>query len=411
MTEQITETGAGEQAVQQPNPQPDQQPAVTETDAAPFGVALSAEMQKAIAAMGFRELTEVQRKTIPVMRSGCDLVVKAPTGTGKTFAFGIPIIEQIDRDQPELQALILAPTRELADQINTELCRLTAYTSGIRTAVLYGGQPINTQITLLKKRPQIVVATPGRLLDHMGRHTIKPQKIRVAVLDEADKMLDMGFFKDVSKILDKLPAEKQLAMFSATISREVMDIMWLYQRDAAEITVERAQENEPKIKQYALKLSSGEKVPALINILNRFCYKRVIVFCNTKRMTERLVRELRTRGYDADGLSSDVAQSIRMKIMDRFKTHKLRILVATDVAARGIDVDDVDAVFNYDVPQDNAYYIHRIGRTGRAKREGEAFLFYDIAEFGRLKEIIRYTHSDIHPVKWTENGLEPLESF
>ncbi len=382
-----------------------------EAAASPLGVALSAEMQKAIDAIGFTELTEVQRKTIPVMRSGCDLVVKAPTGTGKTFAFGIPIIEKIDRDLPEMQALILAPTRELAVQINTELCRLTAFASGIRTAVLYGGQPIGAQITLLKKRPQIVVATPGRLLDHMGRHTIKPQKVKIAVLDEADKMLDMGFFKDVSKILDKLPKDKQLAMFSATITREVMDIMWLYQRDAAEITVERAEENAPKIKQYAIRLSSGEKIPALVRLLDMFDYRRVIVFCNTKRMTERLVKDLRSRGYDADGLSSDVNQSIRMKIMDRFKKHKLRILVATDVAARGIDVEDVDAVFNYDVPQDNAYYIHRIGRTGRAKREGEAFMFYDIAEFGRLKDIIRYTHSDIRPVKLSEDGLADAEGL
>ena len=310
-----------------------------------------------------------------------------------------------------MQALILAPTRELAVQINTELCRLTAFASGIRTAVLYGGQPIGAQITLLKKRPQIVVATPGRLLDHMGRHTIKPQKVRIAVLDEADKMLDMGFFKDVSKILDKLPKDKQLAMFSATITREVMDIMWLYQRDAAEITVERAEENAPKIKQYAIRLSSGEKIPALVRLLDLFDYRRVIIFCNTKRMTERLVKDLRSRGYDADGLSSDVSQSIRMKIMERFKKHKLRILVATDVAARGIDVDDVDAVFNYDVPQDNAYYIHRIGRTGRAKREGEAFMFYDIAEFGRLKDIIRYTHSDIRPVKLSEDGLVDAEGL
>ncbi len=382
-----------------------------EAAAGPLGVALSAEMQKAIDAIGFTELTEVQRKTIPVMRSGCDLVVKAPTGTGKTFAFGIPIIEKIDRDLPEMQALILAPTRELAVQINTELCRLTAFASGIRTAVLYGGQPIGAQITLLKKRPQIVVATPGRLLDHIGRHTIKPQKVKIAVLDEADKMLDMGFFKDVSKILDKLPKDKQLAMFSATITREVMDIMWLYQRDAAEITVERAEENAPKIKQYAIRLSSGEKIPALVRLLDMFDYRRVIIFCNTKRMTERLVKDLRSRGYDADGLSSDVNQSIRMKIMDRFKKHKLRILVATDVAARGIDVEDVDAVFNYDVPQDNAYYIHRIGRTGRAKREGEAFMFYDIAEFGRLKDIIRYTHSDIRPVKLSADGLTDAEGL
>ena len=376
-----------------------------------FGVELSGEMEKAVRGIGFRELTQVQRESIPVMRSGKDLVVKAPTGTGKTFAFGIPIIETIDRDSAELQALILAPTRELAVQINTELCRLTAYAPGIRTAVLFGGQPINTQITTLKKRPQIVVATPGRLLDHMGRHTVKPHSVRIAVLDEADEMLDMGFFKDVSKILDKLPQEKQLAMFSATITREVMDIMWLYQRDAAEITVEAKQENAPKIKQYAIRLSSGEKIPALRKLIDGFDYQRVMIFCNTKRMTERLVNELRAKKYDVSGLSSDIGQGERMKIMDRFKKHQLRILVATDVAARGIDVEDVDVVFNYDVPQDNPYYLHRIGRTGRAKKEGEAFTFYDISEYGRLKEIIRYTHSEVRPIKLTEKGWEDAESL
>lgn len=376
-----------------------------------FGVSMSPAMEKAMTAMGFTELTEVQLKTIPEMRSGADLVVKAPTGTGKTFAFGIPIIEQIDPEKAELQALILAPTRELAAQIHAELCRLTAYTSDIRIAVLYGGQPIGAQITLLKKRPQIVVATPGRLLDHMSRRTVKPHSVRIAVLDEADEMLDMGFFKDVSNILDKLPKDKQLAMFSATITREVMDIMWLYQRDAVEITVERVKDNEPKIKQYALRLARSEKTPMLFRLLNRFDYKRVMIFCNTKLMTERLVGDLRRQGFDADGLSSDISQSIRTKIMERFKKHQLRILVATDVAARGIDVDDVDAVFNYDVPQDNAYYIHRIGRTGRAGRQGEAFIFYDVVEFGRLKEIIRYTHSDIHPAQLTEDGLTEMHEF
>lgn len=376
-----------------------------------FGVSMSPAMEKAMTAMGFTELTEVQLKTIPEMRSGADLVVKAPTGTGKTFAFGIPIIEQIDPEKAELQALILAPTRELAAQIHAELCRLTAYTSDIRIAVLYGGQPIGAQITLLKKRPQIVVATPGRLLDHMSRRTVKPYSVRIAVLDEADEMLDMGFFKDVSNILDKLPKDKQLAMFSATITREVMDIMWLYQRDAVEITVERVKDNEPKIKQYALRLARSEKTPMLFRLLNRFDYKRVMIFCNTKRMTKRLVGDLRRQGFDVDGLSSDISQSIRTKIMERFKKHQLRILVATDVAARGIDVDDVDVVFNYDVPQDNAYYIHRIGRTGRAGRQGEAFIFYDVVEFGRLKEIIRYTHSDIHPAQLTEDGLTEMHEF
>lgn len=376
-----------------------------------FGVSMSPAMERAMTAMGFTELTEVQLKTIPEMRSGADLVVKAPTGTGKTFAFGIPIIEQIDPEKAELQALILAPTRELAAQIHAELCRLTAYTSDIRIAVLYGGQPIGAQITLLKKRPQIIVATPGRLLDHMSRRTVKPHSVRIAVLDEADEMLDMGFFKDVSNILDKLPKDKQLAMFSATITREVMDIMWLYQRDAVEITVERAKDNEPKIRQYALRLARSDKTPMLFRLLNRFDYKRVMVFCNTKRMTERLVGDLRRQGFDADGLSSDISQSIRTKIMERFKKHQLRILVATDVAARGIDVDDVDAVFNYEIPDENESYVHRIGRTGRAKKQGVAISFvYDYPSKLRLDEIAKLTKNQITAVRMGEDGqFVPVE--
>ncbi len=375
------------------------------------GTPLSPEMYKALTAIGFTTLTEVQSKSIPILREGKDLVAKAPTGTGKTFAFGIPLVERIDRESDEVQALILAPTRELASQINSELGRLTAFTAGVRTVVLYGGQPINTQIMKLKKRPQIVVATPGRLLDHISRHTVKLSRVRMAVLDEADEMLDMGFFKDVSKILDKLPQDKQLAMFSATITREVMDIMWLYQKEAEEITVTPVAANAPKITQYALRASSPEKMALLKKLITIHDYRRIMVFCNTKRMTERLVGELKRCKFDAEGLSSDVNQQTRNKIMDRFRKHNLRILVCTDVAARGIDVEDVDAVFNYDVPQDNPYYLHRIGRTGRAQREGVAYVFYDVTEFGKLKEIIRYTHSDIKPAKLGENGLEQLEQF
>jgi len=230
------------------------------------------------------------------------------------------------------------------------------------------------------------------------------------VLDEADKMLDMGFFKDVTKILDKLPKEKQLCLFSATITREVMDIMWLYQRDAIEITVAPTEGNEPKITQYSIYMQRQEKMSALFRILDTYKYDSVIVFCNTKRMTERACRELRQKGYDAEALSSDVNQRTRMKIMDSFKAHTLRILVATDVAARGIDVSDVEAVINYDMPDDNTYYLHRIGRTGRARKEGVSYVFYDATEYGRLKDIIKYTHSDIIPMRFNAEGkLEKAE--
>lgn len=373
-------------------------------------IKLTPEIKKALGELGFSEMTEVQQKTIPAVRTGADVVVKAPTGTGKTFAFGIPIVEGIDRESDKVQAMILAPTRELATQINTELRKLTAFTEGVRTAVVYGGQPIEKQIAALKKKPQIVVGTPGRILDHFGRHTIKTDAVRCAVLDEADKMLDMGFFKDVTKILDKLPKEKQLCLFSATITREVMDIMWLYQRDAVEITVAPTEGNEPKITQYSIFLQRQEKMGALFRILNAYKYDSVIVFCNTKRMTERACRELKQKGYDAEALSSDVNQGMRTKIMDSFKAHTLKILVATDVAARGIDVSNVDAVINYDMPDDNTYYLHRIGRTGRAGKEGVSYVFYDATEYGRLKDIIKYTHSDILPMRFNAEGkLEKAE--
>lgn len=371
--------------------------------------ALNEEMSRAVEALGFKELTEVQREAIPVMREGKDLVVKAPTGTGKTFAFGIPIVERVDRESDKLQAVIMAPTRELAIQINDELHHLTEYASGIRSEVVYGGDPIERQITALKRRPQILVATPGRLMDHMNRHTVKPDAVKIAVLDEADKMLDMGFFQDVSKILDRFPKDKQLCMFSATITREVMDIMWLYQRDAVEINVAPVAGSEPKITQYAMHQERGTKMTALMDLLKTQGYDRVVIFCNTKRMTERLGEYLKQKKIDAEVLSSDVNQRERSKIMDRFREHELRILVATDVAARGIDVQDIEAVINYDVPQDNTYYLHRIGRTGRAQKEGVSFVFYDTTEYGKLKEIMRYTHSDITPVKLVEGKLEKTQ--
>ena len=325
-------------------------------------------------------------------------------GTGKTFAFGIPLFESIDAKSDKLQAVVLAPTRELAMQINEEFVKLAKLYRGIKTVVVYGGLPINRQIFALKKRPQIVVGTPGRVLDHLGRHTLKVANVKSVVLDEADKMLDMGFFKDVTSILDKMPKEKQLCLFSATITREVMDIMWLYQRDALEITVNPVEESQPLITQYSICVPRGGKMRVLMQILGNDP-ERVIIFCNTKRMTERLRNDLKRKGFDADMLSSDVNQSMRTRIMQQFKNHSLKILVATDVASRGIDVSDVSMVINYDIPEDNTYYLHRIGRTGRARKEGISFVFYDMREYGRLRDIIKYTKSDITPLELGADGL------
>ena len=342
------------------------------------------------------------------MKSGADLVAKAPTGTGKTFAFGIPLIDKIDVSVNETQAVVLAPTRELAVQIRTELQKIGKYVEGLRTAVVYGGQPISRQFKDLKPAPHIIVGTPGRFLDHMGRKSIRLAGVKVAVLDEADEMLDMGFFKDVCKILDRMPQEKQLCLFSATITREVMDLMWLYQRDAEEIEVKPVEESKPKITQYSLYMRREEKTAALKLLLKKNQFDSAIVFCNTRGMTARLCAELKRVGYDAEALSSDVNQQQRSRIMDAFKAHDFKILVATDVAARGIDVNDVEAVFNYDIPDDNPYYLHRIGRTGRAKKEGVSYVFYDASEYARLKDIIRCCKVEISPVKLLPDGsLEP----
>jgi ATP-dependent RNA helicase DeaD len=335
-----------------------------------------------------------------------DVIAKAPTGTGKTFAFGIPMVEHIDPDATDVLALVLAPTRELAIQIQDELRDLCQFKEGVRTVCLYGGAPIDKQINALKKRPQIVVATPGRLMDHMKRRTVRLDKVETVVLDEADRMLDMGFVRDVTHILDKMPQRKNLGMFSATISREVMDISWVYQRDPVEITVRADEQNKPDIKQYRIQLPGrGEKLDAMERILIAEGYDRAIVFCNTKNMTDRLAGLLQMRGFSAQCIHGDIQQRVREKTLQSFRDGKLKLLIATDVAARGLDIDDVDAVFNYDVPDEIEYYIHRIGRTGRAKRHGVAYsLVSTVTEGVRLDEIAKITHSDIEALKFDEDG-------
>ena len=274
----------------------------------------------------------------------------------------------------------------------------------VRVAAVYGGQQIDRQINALKRGAQIVVATPGRMLDHMHRRTINLSKVSIAVLDEADEMLDMGFYKDVCKILDRLPKERQMVMFSATISREVMDIGWLYQRDTVELTVEPVKESQPKIHQYMLESVGRQKLADLCYILEANDFHKVMIFCNTKYSTASLSNLLRERGFNADCLNGDMRQSERNQIMARFRSGEISILVATDVAARGIDVLDVDAVFNYEIPLENEYYLHRIGRTGRAKKEGVSYIFYGRDELPRLRPIIRYTRSRVMELEFNESG-------
>ncbi len=373
---------------------------------------LSAPIMKALAKKGYTQATPVQGGAIPFFMEWKDVIAKAPTGTGKTYAFGIPMVEHIDPTSNDILALVLAPTRELAIQIQDELRDLCQYKEGVRSVCLYGGAPINKQINALKKRPQIVVATPGRLMDHMKRHTVRLDKVETVVLDEADRMLDMGFVRDVTHILDKMPQRKNLGMFSATISREVMDISWVYQRDPVEITVRADEQNKPDIKQYRIQLPGREeKLDAMERILIAEGYDRAIVFCNTKNMTDRLAGLLKMRGFSAQCIHGDIPQKMREHTLQTFRDGKLKILVATDVAARGLDIDDVDSVFNYDVPDEIEYYIHRIGRTGRAKRHGVAYsLVSTVTEGLRLDEIAKITNADIESLKFDEDGcLIPID--
>ena len=363
------------------------------------------EMSRALAKKGIGMSTPVQAGCIPPMREWKDVIAKAPTGTGKTFAFGIPIIEHIDPESESVQAVILAPTRELALQITAELRDLCAFLPGIRTVCLYGGAPIGKQIESLKRKPQIVVATPGRLSDHMKRRTVRLDQVQTVVLDEADRMLDMGFIHDVTRILDKIPSRRNLGMFSATISREVLDISWVYQRDPEEITVRALEDNKPDILQYRIEVDQNDKVAAVARIIRQEGLERVIVFCNTKGMVERLTKYLEMEGLDVACIHGDIPQKKREQVMARFRRGELPVFVATDVAARGIDVDDVDAVFNYDVPQENEYYVHRIGRTGRARRHGVAYtLVADYPSKMRLDTIAKLTGNEIKTARFDENG-------
>ncbi len=352
---------------------------------------VSPEIRRAVEAMGFTEMTEVQEKAIPLMMAGHDMIAKAPTGTGKTCAFGIPVIERIQKEKKVPQAVILAPTRELAQQIAAELQNLCQFMPEVRIACLYGGANMQRQAEKLQKGCQIIVATPGRLMDHYKRRTIDVSAVETVVLDEADEMLNMGFYKDVRHIIDLMKNRKSLSMFSATISREVMDIGWLYQRDAEEITVQPVEDSAPKIAQYKLLTTNRDKLGDLAQLVIGEGYKRVMVFCNTKFTTATLCNQLARLNFSVDCLHGDLSQAERNRIMTRFREGQIAMLVATDVAARGIDVSDVDAVVNYDVPSENEHYTHRIGRTGRAKREGSSYLFYTKEEQRRVEDLLRLT--------------------
>ncbi len=377
-----------------------------QTDTITFAdLGLSEAMRKALEKKGYGYPTTIQAQAIPHFLQWKDVIAKAPTGTGKTFAFGIPMIEHVDPAQDAVQGLILAPTRELAIQIGDELRSLLNFYEGIRVAVLYGGASIGPQIKALERKPQTVVATPGRLMDHYNRKTIRLDKIQTVVLDEADRMLDMGFFKDVTRIIEKVKNRKNLGLFSATISQEVMTVSWMYQRDEVEITVEPKQEDRPDIDQFCLTVSPLQKAETTLRLIRSQGYGRVMIFCNTKHMCQRLCDDLERAGLDCDCIHGDIKQSQREKAMQRYRDGKLPVLIATDVASRGIDVDDVDCVINYDVPEENEYYVHRIGRTGRAKRKGVAWsIIGNFPEKAKLDEIAKYSNYQIKAMVLGEDG-------
>ena len=366
---------------------------------------LSDAMLKALEKKGYGYPTTIQQEAIPHFMQWRDVIAKAPTGTGKTFAFGIPMIEHVEADCPDVQGLILAPTRELAIQIGDELRSLLAYYNGIRVAVLYGGAGIVGQARQLEKKPQIVVATPGRLMDHYNRKNIRLDKIKTVVLDEADRMLDMGFFKDVTKIIEKVKNRKNLGLFSATISQEVMTVSWMYQRDEVEITVEPKQEDKPDIDQFSITCTPFEKALTTLKLIKTQGYERVMIFCNTKHMCQRLCDDFQRAGLDCECIHGDIKQSLREKAMQKYRDGKLAVLIATDVASRGIDVDDVDCVINFDVPEENEYYVHRIGRTGRAKRKGVAWsIIGNFPEKAKLDEIAKFSNYTVKPMVLGADG-------
>ncbi len=362
-------------------------------------LAISGKLKRAVKEMGFVEATPVQAESIMPILEGRDLVAQAPTGTGKTCAFGIPLIEGLDNRQEVVLGLVLCPTRELVIQTTEELMRLTKFKPSVRITPIYGGQNIERQIVALKKRPQILVATPGRLMDHMRRRTIRLEHLQFLVLDEADEMLDMGFREDIDEILKSVPEKRQTVLFSATMSREILEITRKYLHDPVRVQITRKEVTVSTVEQKYLEVSKDQKLDVLARLIDVNHFKLSIVFCNTKRMVDELTESLQARGYSAEGLHGDMRQMQRDRVMQRVKRGELEILVATDVAARGIDIEDIEAVFNFDLPTDCEYYVHRIGRTGRANRTGVSYSFVSRREMYKLREIMRYTHAKIKPTR------------
>jgi ATP-dependent RNA helicase DeaD len=356
---------------------------------------MSTEMQKAVKDMGFETLTPIQSQTIPLILEGKDVIGQAQTGTGKTLAFGLPLLEMLTPKARKLEAVVLCPTRELAVQVAGELKRLAKHKRGVNVVPVYGGQPIQKQLSSLQRGANIVVGTPGRVMDHMERGTLRFDAIRSVVLDEADKMLDMGFVDDMKTILWAMPEERQTLLFSATMPDRVMDLVHKFQKDPQVVNVAGEQVTVPQVEQTFLEVKQWSKLEVLCRLIETYNPSSSLVFCNTKRRVDQIVADLKSKGYRADSLHGDMNQSRRDSAMLKFRKQQSRILVATDVAARGLDVNGVEAVINYDLPPEEEYYVHRIGRTARMGKSGRAFTLVTSGELGRLRAIQDYANTRI----------------
>ncbi|MHC1757500.1 MAG: DEAD/DEAH box helicase [Methanosarcina sp.] len=349
----------------------------------------------AVEDMGFEETTTIQAQSIPYMLEGRDVIGQAPTGTGKTAAFGITVLERIDPKMKGLQAVILCPTRELAIQVAGELKKISKYKPDIEILPIYGGQPIDRQIKALKRGVQIITGTPGRVMDHLNRRTLKMEGVKIIILDEADEMLDMGFREDIETIMKKIPEQRQTIFFSATMPKTILDLTKKYQNSPQFIKLVHKEMTVPNIEQFYFEVKQQTKFEALARLIDYYNLQLSLVFCNTKKRVDELVENLKIRGYLVDGLHGDMQQKQRDVVMSRFRKREIEVLVATDVAARGIDVGDLDAVFNYDIPTDDEYYVHRIGRTARAGKSGLAFTFVIGKEVYRIRQIQQFTKTKI----------------
>jgi ATP-dependent RNA helicase DeaD len=355
---------------------------------------LSKNIERAVEDMGFEEPTPIQSQSIPYLMEGKDVIGQAQTGTGKTAAFGIPALEMLDVKSKKVQVVVLCPTRELANQVAEEMSKLAKY-QNTKMLPVYGGQPIDRQIKALRRGVHIVIGTPGRVLDHIQRKTLKLDGVKMLVLDEADEMLDMGFREDIEFILSRVPSQKQTVLFSATMPQPIIKLTKKYQQNPQMVKTVHKELTVPQIEQFYFEVKSNAKTEVLCRLIDIYNFKSSLVFCNTKKNVDKQVETLKARGYLVDGLHGDMRQAQRERVMSNFRKGEIETLVATDVAARGIDVENIEAVFNYDIPQDEESYVHRIGRTGRAGKEGVAITFASGKDIRKIKNIQKHTKAKI----------------